>query len=180
MSAFADAYPLPEPEDKSTPLSEEDTKKIAEEQAKLDDEWKKEVKEWKQGEKIVKQQIASSILDSLFMKVRAKGTAYKIWTELEKHFEKRSHMVSIDLHQQLQELRCPDKGSIIDHFTTLCMMPEDLVSMGESLTENNYYAIIMGSLPSSYDPYLSALNATSQCPWDALALVRRRFDVVHN
>ncbi|KAF8799808.1 hypothetical protein BYT27DRAFT_7027195, partial [Phlegmacium glaucopus] len=30
-------------------------------------EWKKEVKEWKQSEAIVKQQIASSIPDSLFM-----------------------------------------------------------------------------------------------------------------
>ena len=29
------------------------------------------------------------------------------------------------------------------------------------MTENNFYAIIMGSLPSSYDPYILALNATS-------------------
>src|ERR1700678_2808965 len=70
-------------------------------------------------------------------------------------------MVSIDFRQRLQELKCPNKGSIIDHFATLCMMREDLASMGELLTENNYYAIIMGSLPLSYDPYLSALNATS-------------------
>ena len=33
--------------------------------------------------------------------------------------------------------------------------------MGESLTENDYYTIIMGSLPTSYDSYISALNATS-------------------
>ena len=29
------------------------------------------------------------------------------------------------------------------------------------LTENDFYAIIMGSLPSSYNPYLSVLNTTS-------------------
>jgi hypothetical protein len=33
--------------------------------------------------------------------------------------------------------------------------------MGEALTENNFYTIIMGSLPSSFNPYISALNATS-------------------
>ncbi|KAF8807114.1 hypothetical protein BYT27DRAFT_7287784, partial [Phlegmacium glaucopus] len=44
-------------------------------------EWKKEVKEWKQGEAVVKQQIASSIPDSLFMKIRTQKTAYKIWNE---------------------------------------------------------------------------------------------------
>lgn len=40
-------------------------------------------------------------------------------------------------------------------------MREDLASMGESLTENGFYTIIMGSLPTSYNSYLSALNATS-------------------
>ena len=72
-------------------------------QKKLKDEWKKEIKEWRQGEAIAKQQIASSIPDSLFMKIRAKGTAYDIWTELGKHFEKRSRMVSVDLRRRLQE-----------------------------------------------------------------------------
>ena len=67
------------------------------EQKKLETEWKKDIKDWKQGEAVTKQQIASSIPDSLFMKVRAKGSAYDIWTELGKHFEKRSRMVSIDL-----------------------------------------------------------------------------------
>ena len=88
---------VPEPADVMKPLTEEEAKKAEEEQAKLDVKWKKEVKEWKQGEAISKQQIASSIPNSLFMKVRAKGTAYEIWAELEKHFEKRSRMVLIDL-----------------------------------------------------------------------------------
>ena len=74
---------------KETPLTVE--------QKKLEGEWKKELKEWKQGEAITKQQIASSILDSLFMKVRGKGSAYEIWKELGSHFKKRSRMVSIDL-----------------------------------------------------------------------------------
>ena len=32
-------------------------------------EWKKAIKEWKQGEAVVKQQIAGTIPDSLFMKI---------------------------------------------------------------------------------------------------------------
>jgi len=63
------------------------------EQKELDKEWKKDVKEWKQSEAITKQQITSSIPDSLFMNVCAKGSAHNIWTELGKHFEKKSRMV---------------------------------------------------------------------------------------
>ena len=136
-------------------------KPLTDEQKKLEIEWKKEFKEWRQGEAIMKQQIASSIPDSLFMKIQDKGAAYNIWSELRKHFEKRSRMVSIDLRQRLQEIRCAEKGNITEHLITLRTMREDLASMGETLTNADFYSIIMGSLPSSYDQYLSALNATS-------------------
>ena len=33
--------------------------------------------------------------------------------------------------------------------------------MGKLVTENDLYSIIMGSLPPSYDPYISTVNATS-------------------
>ena len=61
------------------PISKEDRAKatLTEENKKLDTEWKKEVKEWNQSEAIAKQQIASSIPDSLFMKVRGKGLRTK-------------------------------------------------------------------------------------------------------
>ena len=145
------------------PISSETRVKgeLSKEDKALETEWKKEMKEWKQGEAIAKQQIASSIPDSLFMKIRAKGTAREIWTELGNHFEKRSRMVSIDLRRRLQEIRCAEKGDVLAHFATLRTMREDLASMGESLTENDFYAIIMGSLPASFDPYISAVNATS-------------------
>jgi hypothetical protein len=40
-------------------------------------------------------------------------------------------------------------------------MREDLASMGHPPTEDDFYAIVIGSLPPTYDPFISALNATS-------------------
>src|ERR1700688_411057 len=40
-------------------------------------------------------------------------------------------------------------------------MREDLASMGHPPAEDDFYAIVIGSLPPSYDPFVSALNATS-------------------
>ena len=135
--------------------------KLSDEEKELEKEWKKDVREWKQGEAVAKQQIASSIPDSLFMKIRAKATAYEIWKELENHFQNRSRMVSVDLRRRIQEVRCAEKGDMIVHFATLRTMREDLAAMGQALSEDDFYAIILGSLPSSYDPYISAVNATS-------------------
>ena len=145
------------------PVSEKSRKdnKLTDEEKELEKEWKKELKEWKQGEAVTKQQIASSIPDSLFMKIRAKKTAHEIWKELENHFQNRSRMVSVDLRRRIQEIRCAEKGDMIAHFTTLRTMREDLAAMGQALSEDDFYAIILGSLPASYDPYISAVNATS-------------------
>ena len=39
-------------------------------------------------------------------------------------------------------------------------MQEDLAAMGQKLEDSNFYAIVMGSSPSSYNPYILAINAT--------------------
>src|SRR6202522_114211 len=134
---------------------------LSDAQKLLDNEWKKELGEWNQGEAIAKQQITNSIPNSLFMKIHSKPTAYDIWKDLEGHFQNRSRMVSVDLRRRLQDQRCPEKGDIIAHFAILRTMREDLAAMGQPLSENDFYAIILGSLPGSYDPYISAVNATS-------------------
>ncbi|CDO78280.1 hypothetical protein BN946_scf184674.g2 [Trametes cinnabarina] len=41
-------------------------------------------------------------------------------------------------------------------------MREDLAAMGQSPSDDDFFAIIMGSMPSSYEPYLSAISATSR------------------
>ena len=68
---------------------------LSAEQTKLDVKWKKELREWEFMEAIAKQQIASSIPDSLFLKIHSKGTAFGIWKGLEDNFQKKSQMVVI-------------------------------------------------------------------------------------
>ena len=61
--------------------------------------WKEKAKVWRQGEAIVKQQIAATIPDSLFMKIRGKESAYEIWQALTSEFQNKSRMVSVDLRR---------------------------------------------------------------------------------
>ena len=109
----------PVPKASREPVEGSEAKELSDAEKELDKEWRKELKEWKQNEAITKQQIASSIPDSLFMKICTKGSAYEIWKELENHFQNRSHMVSVDLRRRIQELRCAEKGDMLSHFATL-------------------------------------------------------------
>jgi gag-polypeptide of LTR copia-type len=119
------------------------------------------VKEWRQGEAVVKQQIAGTIPDSLFMKVRGKGTAQEIWDGLGDDFQKKSRMVSVDLRRRLQQEKCVEKGDICTHFLNLRTMRENLASMGHPPSDDDMYAIALGSLPPSYNSYISAVSTTS-------------------
>ena len=83
--------------------------KLTEEDEKKMEEWKEELRVWKRGEAVVKQQIAATIPDSLFMKIWTKGTAHEVWEALMKDFQNKSQMVSVDLRRQLQQHAAPTK-----------------------------------------------------------------------
>ncbi|KAI0665686.1 hypothetical protein C8Q78DRAFT_986026 [Trametes maxima] len=98
--------------------------------------------EWRKGEANMKQLIASTIPDSLFMKIRTKPNAHAIWEALTQEFERKSCMVSVDLRRWLQEQRCSECEDVRMHFAKLCTMREDLSAMGHPPADDDFYAII--------------------------------------
>jgi hypothetical protein len=129
------------------------TKLTADEQSAVT-AYEKELQEWKQSEAIVKQQIASTIPDSLFMKVRGERMAKKFWDLLKKDFEKRSRMFMVDLRWRLQDERCGEGDDVHTYFDSMRTMWEDLAAMGGSIGDEDFTAMILRSLPALYDTYL--------------------------
>ncbi|KAG6816083.1 hypothetical protein H0H87_008779 [Tephrocybe sp. NHM501043] len=70
-------------------------------------------------EDIVKQQIAGTIPDLLFMKIHGFGSVQNIWEALVRDFEKKSQMASVDLRRHLQEEKYAEKADVHAHFTKL-------------------------------------------------------------
>ena len=68
-------------------------------------------------------------------------------------------MFMVDLRRRLQDERCKDNGNIRTHFDTMCTMREDLAALGDDLNDKDFSAMLLGSLPRSYDSYLSAVTA---------------------
>ena len=69
-------------------------------------------------------------------------------------------MFMVDLRRRLQDERCGEGEDIRIHFDTMRMMREDLAAMGGSISDGDFTAMVLGSLPASYDAYLSAITAT--------------------
>ena len=79
---------------------------------------------------------------------------------LKDDFEKRSHIFTIDLQRRLQDVCCKDNRNVHTHFDNLRNMREELTALSESIPDRDFTAIILGSLPKSYDTYLSTITAT--------------------
>ncbi|KAJ7105548.1 hypothetical protein C8R44DRAFT_581935, partial [Mycena epipterygia] len=81
--------PVPPTPPSSTPPS----------QAELDrkDTYEKALKAFKSGEAVVKQAIASTIPDAMFLRFMKAKSAALLWKNVSDEFEKKSKMVTVDL-----------------------------------------------------------------------------------
>ena len=61
---------------------------------------------------IIRQVMASSILDSLFLEVRKKETAIGMWEAVKDQREKEFQMVTVDMHHKLQAEKCLKSGDV--------------------------------------------------------------------
>ena len=116
---------------------------------------------WKSNEAIIRQGIASTILDSLFLEVRKEVTVIKMWKAVKEKREKKSWMVTVDLRCKLQVEKCAESGDMRAHLYKLQAMRKDLMSMGGIIDNKDFMSVILGSIPQSYDTYIAAIMAMS-------------------
>jgi hypothetical protein len=69
--------------------------------------------------------------------------------------------VQIDLWRRLADTRCNESDDMHNHFGELLKLDKMLAGMGTSISDTDFTAIIMGSLPESYKPILSSMSASA-------------------
>ena len=67
------------------------------EQVSLIEKYTKDLNQYLQEQAIVFQQIASTIPNSLYLKIKGKPTMKEAWDALKADFKRRSHMITIEL-----------------------------------------------------------------------------------
>ena len=75
-------------------------------------EYGKLLTKWEMEENIVKQALALVIPDSLFIEVRKMEMALSMWNAVRNQREKKSQMVTIDMHRKLQSEKCNEQGDV--------------------------------------------------------------------
>lgn len=91
--------------------------------------------------------------------LRGKSTAKACWTTLKEHHEKDSLGNKVSLMRRICAKKLPEGESVEKHMTEFNELFQRLSDLGENgLADNWRVAIILSSLPKSYDSMISALE----------------------
>ena len=106
---------------------------------------------WEKDNGYIKSLIGPTLPDSLLMKVFREVTAKGIWDFLVTEFEGRSHIVVLELRRKLQSQRCQEKADLHAHFDHMFALREELATLGQSIDDSEFSAILLTSLSMAYD-----------------------------
>lgn len=146
------------------------------------EELEEKIDEYLQKDSLAKQHLFNTISDQLLLCIQHLGNTSKIWSKIWTIHEGKTELVQIDLHWKLQKSRCEEGGDVKTHFGELFRICKMLAGMGTDIGDKDFYAILMGSLPESYRPLLSSINATSQImkqpltPYELVSVVSKEYE----
>ena len=143
-------------------VGKDDTWTPTKDEQKLIDKYDKVEPKWTKENVQVKQIIAASLPDMLYLKIHMRKSAHSQWESLTTEFEQCSGIVAIELCRKLQGLHCGDKADICVHFSKMELMHQELASFGQFVSDTDYAAILLSSLPSTYDSTVSSLCVSAK------------------
>jgi hypothetical protein len=116
---------------------------------------------WERGEINASSLLDATIPDEVFRTIKDADSVNEVWDQLKALFEGKSRTVLVDLGRKLQTTHCGEDEDVRAHFAKLANLRDKLEALGRTVGDDEYVAILIGSLPPCYDGPIDAL--TSSC-----------------
>jgi len=123
-------------------------------------EYTKDMTTWIEKDAKVQHIIATTLLNSLFIRLVNKKSAFEYFMMLSTLFEQCSIVVGAEMCRQLGELKLKEGGDARAHIDKIIASREELASIGRPVSNDDLFNIIYASLPHSYNPGLASLSST--------------------
>lgn len=102
--------------------------------------------------------IGLALDDSQLSHVMGASSANDMWMKLKGHHERGSLTNKIHVLRKLCSVRLSEGGNMSNHLAEISGLVHRLHGMGEKLAEHWIVAILLSSLPTSYNPLITALE----------------------
>ena len=112
--------------------------------------------------------IALSVDKSLQVHITSTTDLRIAWETLQKQFEFVSITQIVRLNRKFYAATMKEGTDIIDHLTYMTSLAEQLRELKEEISDKKFATVVPGSLPESYDNFISSLNARNveKLNWD--------------
>lgn len=120
---------------------------------------RRELKDFEDKDDQARGAIGLSVEDSQLRHIRSKKTAKEMWTVLKEHHERDTLGNKVSLMRKICRMKMPENGNVESHLNEMANLFQKLNDFGDNLTESWTVAIVLSSLPPSYDTLITALEA---------------------
>lgn len=103
-----------------------------------------------------------SIDDSQIGYIRNETTSYSTWQKLKSIHERSNLSSKLYLLRKLYSMKMPEHGNMISHITHMIDLVEKLKAIGENIPEQHVAALLLVSIPESYNNLITAIEARDE------------------
>lgn len=103
--------------------------------------------------------IGLALDDTQLIHVMQKETAKEMWDALKDYHERASLSSIIHVVRRLITIRMSENGNMAEHLKDMAALRLRLVALGEEVKDNWFVALMLSSLPRSYDGLIVALES---------------------
>ena len=123
------------------------------------DKKEKEIKEYSLRSQKAYSLIALSVCENLQIHVVDTVDPKTAWDNLEKQFNFVSITQTVRVNRKFYAASMEEGGNLIEHITYMTSLSHRLKEMGEYVNDKKFATVLLGSLPESYDTFITSLNA---------------------
>lgn len=87
-----------------------------------------------------------------------------VWKKLEDQFQKKSWVNRLNLRRKLHSLRLKDDESVQGHVKSMLEIFNELLIVGDTITDEDRVVYLLASLPESFDTLVTALESNPTVP----------------
>lgn len=128
---------------------------------------------WNAGDAKARATIGLLVEDNQHGLIRSSVTAQQAWLALQNHHQKTSLTSKVSLLKRICDKRYTEGSDMAEHLFAMEELFSQLANAGQPLAENLCVAMILRSLPSSFDTLTTALESRSDADL-TLELVKRK------
>jgi hypothetical protein len=118
--------------------------------------------QWEKDERSSKSLLTQKLPDSTMVLIHLKTTVKERWNEVVNEYSAKSEYAKTSLRASFLGMRCGEKGNVREFLEGLRLKKEELSQAGVKIEEQDYFSVIIASLPSALSNFASSQMAAAR------------------